>query len=102
MTRLQHSVNDPNPRDVNISDDPLSASAAEAASALFQSQPKDLGPLSPSAAATPPPQAPNTIQYNAPEPSSSMMGGMSYGDLLAPPPSYADSVMVGQCSLTPG
>jgi len=60
MTWRDHTVLAPTPRDVNISDDPLSASAAADASALFHSQPPpklDLGPLSPSAAATPPPQA---------------------------------------------
>jgi hypothetical protein len=77
-------------QDVNISDDPLSAPAPAAqpaaAAAASPAPAQDLGPLSPSA-----PSPARGAVAAAPPMGGSM--GMSYGDLLAPPPSYADSVM---------
>lgn len=81
--------------EVNISDDPLTAPALTAAAPAFvpaaagaPAADRELGPLTPDPVGgfAPPPQ-----MVAMPVATSGM--GMSYGDLLAPPPSYADSVM---------
>ena len=89
-------------RNVSVADDPLGAPSAATPAT-------DLGPLGTPAAPDPPPSeepapapapAPGAPSPTPPRPpaapvathSASAMG-VSYGDLLAPPPSYADSVM---------
>lgn len=87
-------------QNVSVTDDPLGAPAPAPSSASPET--RDLGPLGAAAPDPAPSSTPSSASGPSPPPrppvapvashSASAMG-VSYGDLLAPPPSYADSVM---------